>query len=257
MPGRIIVRSLRADDRDRLQAFYLGLSPRSRYLRFFARSVARDAGASCCESMARENAPPCLVAIDLGPPEMIVGEALGAWEGPTSAEMALSVADDYQRRGLGSALFEALAAAAGHRGIRTLRAEVLIDNCGMLALLRARHSVVIGVPPLPALSLGVATDASMPDWPQRPGARVLVEGLGWLALTGTDAHTLAANGCSLLACPGDPGHGGPRADCPVLGGHRCALRDAADIVLCRFPGLDRVEDADQVSPRPGQALSVS
>ena len=54
---------------------------------------------------------------------------------PTVAEVAFIVGDDYQGRGIGSFLMEALAVAARSEGIRRFTARVLSDNLAMRAIL--------------------------------------------------------------------------------------------------------------------------
>lgn len=56
---------------------------------------------------------------------------------PRSAEVALTVVDAYQGRGVGRLLLERLAAAARRQGIHHFRASAAADNPGALAL--ARH----------------------------------------------------------------------------------------------------------------------
>lgn len=55
---------------------------------------------------------------------------------PSDAEVAITVLDDYQGRGLGSLLVQALAVVAADVGFRTFEFEVLAENHAMLALLR-------------------------------------------------------------------------------------------------------------------------
>jgi CRP-like cAMP-binding protein len=56
-------------------------------------------------------------------------------ESPTVAEIAFIVGDDYQGRGIGSFLMEALAVAARSEGIRRFTARVLADNLSMRRIL--------------------------------------------------------------------------------------------------------------------------
>jgi GNAT superfamily N-acetyltransferase len=53
---------------------------------------------------------------------------------PGKAEVAFSVADDFQHHGLGGALMRHIASIARDAGIREFVAEVLSDNRGMLAV---------------------------------------------------------------------------------------------------------------------------
>lgn len=53
-----------------------------------------------------------------------------------SAEVAVTVLDDMQRRGVGTALFQALAAIARHDGLQELCFEAQADNEAVLSLVR-------------------------------------------------------------------------------------------------------------------------
>jgi RimJ/RimL family protein N-acetyltransferase len=57
-------------------------------------------------------------------------------EEPRTAEFAITVIDEYQKRGLGTLLLEILVATAQDRGIGVLRGFVLDDNLAMLRLLK-------------------------------------------------------------------------------------------------------------------------
>lgn len=54
---------------------------------------------------------------------------------PATAEVAFIVGDDYQGRGIGSVLMEALVVAAHYSGVRRFTARVLTDNYAMRAIL--------------------------------------------------------------------------------------------------------------------------
>jgi acetyl coenzyme A synthetase (ADP forming)-like protein len=65
--------------------------------------------------------------------------ALANWvrlRDPRAAEVAFTVADEYQRRGIGTRLLERLAERASATGIDEFVAEVLPDNAAMLAVFR-------------------------------------------------------------------------------------------------------------------------
>ena len=55
---------------------------------------------------------------------------------PEQAEVALTVADAWQRRGLGTLLLAALGTVALANGVRVFHADLLSDNLPVLALLR-------------------------------------------------------------------------------------------------------------------------
>lgn len=233
---QIVIRLLRPDDCGRLEAFYSGLSPRSRRNRFFAERVPPQAAKDACEATAGEASAPSLVAIDPVDPDVVVAEATTAWRGPACAELALAVSDDRQGHGLGSAMLSAVANRAALAGIRTLLADVLGDNNAMLTLLRSRHAVAVSPQQLPVLTLAIAADGTAPHWPPGPSTRVLIEGGSWLTLSGQEGQALVDQGCSVVACPAEGPGRGPRPDCPGLHGRICALRSGADRVLYRFPG---------------------
>jgi CRP-like cAMP-binding protein len=83
---------------------------------------------------------------------------------PTVAEVAFIVGDDYQGRGVGTFLLDALAVAARGNGVKRFTARVLTENYSMRAILdrygaqwhRDEQGVVttvVDVPPLRALSI--------------------------------------------------------------------------------------------------------
>jgi len=126
------LRPIRRDDGPGLLALYDRLSPTSLYFRFFA-VPDKDAGKA-----------EYLTHVDYDRRYAIVAETAGAivgvarWERlsdrPSHAEVAFTVADDFQGRGLGSLLFQRLATLARARQITVFTAEVLKNNERMLRL---------------------------------------------------------------------------------------------------------------------------
>jgi GNAT superfamily N-acetyltransferase len=126
------LRPIRGDDGPGLLALYDRLSPESLYFRFFAFPDKDPAKAEY------------LTHVDYDRRYALVAETAGAivgvarWERfadrPSHAEVAFTVADDVQGRGLGSLLFWRLAALARARGIAVFEAEVLKNNERMLRL---------------------------------------------------------------------------------------------------------------------------
>ena len=126
------LRPIRGDDGPGLLALYDRLSPESLYFRFFA-FPDKDAGKA-----------EYLTHVDYDRRYAIVAETAGAivgvarWERladrPSHAEVAFTVADDFQGRGLGGLLFQRLAALARARQITVFTAEVLKNNERMLRL---------------------------------------------------------------------------------------------------------------------------
>ena len=57
-------------------------------------------------------------------------------ERPREADFAVTVVDEYQRRGVGGVMLERLCVAALKRGITVLRADVLLENEAAVRLIR-------------------------------------------------------------------------------------------------------------------------
>ncbi len=127
------LRAPAAEDTDALLEFFSGLSERSRYLRFHGFPALG----------------PKLVEPLLEPDWQERGALLGSLDGrivavanwvrlrdPSVAEVAFTVGDDVQRRGIGTRLLEQLAARAAQAGIEEFLAEVLHDNDKMLGVFR-------------------------------------------------------------------------------------------------------------------------
>lgn len=148
----LVVRPITSADAPLLQAFVRRLSPRSRRFRFFgplAELSAAQLDRSVNVDPARDLA---LVALRGWPDDgtAIVAEARYAG-GPkdADAEFAIAVADDLQRRGLGTQLVRCLLETAWRRGVRRMFGDIKSDNRAMLALasrlgFRLRRSLTDG-----------------------------------------------------------------------------------------------------------------
>jgi acetate---CoA ligase (ADP-forming) len=128
------LRPPRAGDAAALAAFLDGLSQQSLYYRFHGFPTVDEK----------------LVEPFLDPDWHERGHLIGEMEGlvialasyvrlrdPAAAEVAFLVADDYQRRGIGTRLLEQLAARAASVGIERFVAEVLPENSQMLKVFAA------------------------------------------------------------------------------------------------------------------------
>ena len=132
--GRVQMRPIRASDAPALVALHGRLSEESVYLRYFsphsrlsAREIER---ATSVDHRDRE----ALVALD---GDQLIGVASYERQpGSDSAEVAFEVEDAHQGRGIGTLLFESLAASARAAGIRRFFAQVLPQNRRMLQLFR-------------------------------------------------------------------------------------------------------------------------
>ena len=154
----IEIRAVRPDDFDAVRDVHAKMSPDNLYLRFFSMSplaAEREARRIC-----REPAPDHAALLALLDGEVVgCGTYERAGAGSLSAEVAFTVADDLQNRGIGMLLLEHLVSLARGRGFRAFTAETLSENAAMLRVfadagLQAQRSLVDGVYdltfPLPA-----------------------------------------------------------------------------------------------------------
>jgi RimJ/RimL family protein N-acetyltransferase len=126
----VLIRPVRPDDKALLAAGMRQLSEQSAYQRFLAPKQALSTGELRYLTEVDSRDHVALAAVRPDEPDVLV--AVGRWvrlaSDPEVAEIAFVVADDLQRRGLGTALAEALADAARERGVRRFVATMLPDN---------------------------------------------------------------------------------------------------------------------------------
>ena len=133
---------LTAQDRPLIQAAMARLSPESSRRRFFA--IRRRLSERELEDLTTADPDRLAVgAVARWPDGRIEGVGIARYvriPGTTdAAEVAVTVIDDYQNRGIGRRLLQRLRQEALRRGVRRLVGRVLEDNEPMLALLQ-RHA---------------------------------------------------------------------------------------------------------------------
>lgn len=135
-PARPAIRPVRPDDGPALAAHVRALSPASRRNRFLGGVNDLPAGEIQRIVTGGGGRLRALVAVIDGPDgQVLAGEALVArGDDGRTAEFALSVADDWRRRGLGSRLLNRIALAAIGFGAARLAGETLRDNAAMTGL---------------------------------------------------------------------------------------------------------------------------
>jgi acetyltransferase len=160
--GTCLVRPIRPDDAQMLQALVRGLTPESRYFRFvssFAELPASMLSRFTLIDYDREMALVAVVPGRAGEDEpaapagdRIVGVARYVITGDqTRCEFSLVVAEDMKGRGLGGRLMESIMDAARERGLAEIVGYVLRGNAPMLALMKR-------------LGFAVRRDADDPDF---------------------------------------------------------------------------------------------
>ena len=127
----ILIRPIRADDKRMLEVGLRQLSAESVHRRFLTpkSSFSRTELRYLTEVDGRDHV--ALVVEDPRQPVrrlIAVGRFVRLHENPEAADVAIVVADDWHRRGVGSALSELLAARARGLGIRHFTATMAADN---------------------------------------------------------------------------------------------------------------------------------
>jgi GNAT superfamily N-acetyltransferase len=127
------IRGLEPGDRDALRAMFDRLSPDSRYRRFMSPAASFD--------VALRN----VFDLDYVQRDAIVarlhGEIIGLGEchafrrSPADVEVAVTVDDEFHRRGLGGELLDIVIERAERHGATNVHASVLAENRPMLELL--------------------------------------------------------------------------------------------------------------------------
>jgi len=138
----IRIRPIRPSDLGHLERFYAGLSPDSLNARFHgaSRGIAdRAARAFCGPDHAHREG---LVAVVRGEhaQEAIVGHLCLEPTPEGDLEMAVAVADAWQRHGIGRALVASALTWAATHGVSRLRARIRWSNPAIAGLLRSIQS---------------------------------------------------------------------------------------------------------------------
>jgi acetyl coenzyme A synthetase (ADP forming)-like protein len=129
------IRPIRPDDTDLFIDFFERLGPESRYFRFFRVKRSLDPKEVSYFTTVDYDRRMALVAL-VGGRMVGVGRYDALDQDPTTAEVAFSVADDQQGRGLGTELLQLLTTYARGRGIHRFRAFVLPENRQMMRVFR-------------------------------------------------------------------------------------------------------------------------
>ena len=139
----IHLRAIRPDDKQRLLALFERLSSRSVYVRFFqTKQRLTDEELRYFTALDFRRDAALVATLREGQEEHIIG--VGRYfrihengQPTTHAEVAFTVADAHQGRGVGTLLLEHLAAMARRQGIDTFEAYVLGENNRMLEVFAA------------------------------------------------------------------------------------------------------------------------
>jgi len=130
------VRPIRADDEPLMREMFYEFSEQTVYLRYHASIKAMPHNKLQVFCNVDYDTEMALIVL-VGSPgnEQVVGVGRYMTDAAKeSAEVAFTVADQYQRKGVGTYLFERLVEIARSKGIRAFHAYVLVENAGMLKI---------------------------------------------------------------------------------------------------------------------------
>ena len=129
------VRHVRPSDEGALRAAFRELSVHSRYQRFLG--PVSELSDSLWHYLCNPDGGDHVALVALADDLRVVGVArfIRLSTEPTTAELAVTIADAWQRRGLGSVLFEQLVDAARRRGIVSFVALALSNNVAIRRLM--------------------------------------------------------------------------------------------------------------------------
>jgi GNAT superfamily N-acetyltransferase len=135
--SRVRIRQGHRTDRDPLVQVFEHLSPESRYRRFLTPMLELDDAALRFLTAIDHHDHEALIALDeAGTGAVGVARYVRYPERPGVAEVAVTVVDDWQGRGLGTLLLAAISTRAREEGVRTFTALMLAFNGEMMHLLR-------------------------------------------------------------------------------------------------------------------------
>ena len=185
----MLVRPVEPDDKERIRTGFDRLERESRYRRFL--SVIPELSDSALHYLTEvdHHDHEALVALD---PDSGHGVAIARFvrTRPGVAEVAVTVADDWQGRGLGTKLLELLAARARTEGVSRFSALVLATNTDMIDLMRRLGSMhVVGRD-----GGSVELEAELPPAGLHAGLRELLHEAADARSPVEPARTLAADG---------------------------------------------------------------
>lgn len=172
----VTVRPIGPGDVEALQAHVRGLSPESRYNRFFA--ALHELSRAEVDRLTRLDQTcglALLAEVQLDGAAIMIAEACYALVSERrEAEFALSVADGWRRRGLGTLLVAEIERRSKALGARRLVGEVLRSNAPMKALAKKCGFVIDAAIPCDARLVRIEKDfllsrGSPQAWTNTPG----------------------------------------------------------------------------------------
>jgi acetyltransferase len=161
----IKVRHLRSSDRELEKQFLQSLSERSRYFRLMTplRYLSPDLLAHLMDVDGTTRVALVAISSIEGRERFIAVARFAQTQEPGTAELGITVADAWQRRGIASRLLMLLIEVARDHGIKRLIGYVLPENYPMLALARKLGFDAHLDPPTRLVNIGIDTFRAVRD----------------------------------------------------------------------------------------------
>jgi len=163
--SKVLIRQVQPADAALLADGFARLSPQSRRMRFLARKDQLSAAELRYLTDIDHHDHEALGALDQADGRGVgVARYVRDAGDPRAAEIAVTIVDDWQGRGLGTELLTRLSGRARSEGIHRFTALVADDNTAMAGLLRNMSASLVGrspgtveyeitlMPPMPALA---------------------------------------------------------------------------------------------------------
>src|SRR5262247_903195 len=163
--SKVLIRQVQSADAPLLADGFARLSPQSRRMRFLMTKKELSAAELRYFTDVDHHDHEALGALDQADGRGVgVARYVRDADDPHAAEIAVTVVDDWQGRGLGTELLTRLSGRARAEGIHRFTALVADDNTAMAALLRNMNASLVGrspgtveyeitlMPPMPALA---------------------------------------------------------------------------------------------------------
>jgi len=139
---KITLRPVRSKDKELLRFFAESLSEEDLYFRFFRHVQPTEDLLNRLVNIDPTKQIAILALVGSGETEKIVGVGRCFIDRErATAEVAITVGDEYQNKGIGRELLLHLISLARAQGLKGLNAQVLVDNFAMLRLLRSLEGI--------------------------------------------------------------------------------------------------------------------